>query len=138
MYKLFEPWREQVNEMVRNAVEWHLINNKLVDIRNKCCDFLDVCLFELASRLKHEKTIKGKLRSTTPILQRSYGKPCQICGERRVYNICHVIPLEEGGPRGTGNVVFLCPTHHFLFDHARLSKQEFDKIDKSGLHVEAV
>jgi hypothetical protein len=54
-----------------------------------------------------------------------------------VYNVCHVIPREEGGPNPTGNIIFLCPTHHFLFDHARLSKEEFENIDKSGLYPEA-
>lgn len=29
------------------------------------------------------------------------------------------------------NLLVLCPTHHFLFDHSRLSREEFAKLDVS-------
>lgn len=136
LHREFAPWIEEINEMLRAGVEHYRINNKLVDIRNKCCDFLDLCLFEITSVFEHKKVIKGSLKLNFGPPPKSYGKPCQICGERRVYNVCHVIPREEGGPKGSGNIIFLCPTHHFLFDHARLSKEEFENIDKSGLYPE--
>jgi len=133
----FVTWIDQINGMLRDGAEHYKINNKLVDIRNMCCDFLDLCLFEMVSNFEHGKAIKGSIKTNFEPAPKSYGKPCQICGERRVYNICHVIPREESGPKGSGNIIFLCPTHHFLFDHARLSKEEFEKIDKSGLYPEA-
>jgi hypothetical protein len=133
----FNSWINEVNVMLRDGIEHYKINNKLCDIRNKCCDFLDLCLFEITSEFKHGKAIKGELRSGFDQSPKSYGKPCQICGETRVYNVCHVVPLSEGGQTGNGNVIILCPTHHFLFDHSRLSKGELEKIDKSGLFSEA-
>lgn len=55
--------------------------------------------------------------------------PCEICGENRVTDICHIIPNRLGGANRTDNVLFLCPTHHALFDRCMLSKGEWDKID---------
>lgn len=134
----FSLWMVEVNEMLREGAEHYRINNKLVDIRGRCCDFLELCLFELTATFEHHKPIKGSVRSSFNRPLKPYGKPCQMCGERRAYNVCHVIPREIGGSRGNENVIYLCPTHHFLFDHARLSRKEFEKIDRSGLSPEAI
>lgn len=57
--------------------------------------------------------------------------PCQICGENRVIDICHVIPAEMGGSKFSYNTIYLCPTHHRLFDRNMLTKEEWGKIDLS-------
>lgn len=138
LYTEFNLWMVKVSEMLREGVEHSEINNKLVEIRGECCDFLELCLLELTTTFEHSKPIKGNIRPSFSRPLKSYGKPCQICGERRVYNVCHVIPREIGGSKGEDNTIYLCPTHHFLFDHARLSKEEFERVDRSGLSPEAI
>lgn len=70
--------------------------------------------------------------------------PCEVCGENRVIDGCHIIPRRVNGTQKIDNVVFLCPTHHRLFDTCMLSKEEWDKIDwsrksrKSQLYAEKV
>jgi len=57
--------------------------------------------------------------------------PCEICGENRVTEACHIIPSRIGGTLKVDNVLFLCPTHHSLFDRGRLNKDEWNKLDWS-------
>lgn len=57
--------------------------------------------------------------------------PCEICGENRATQYCHIIPRSEGGPSHEENYIYLCPTHHHLFDQSRLSKEEWGSIDYS-------
>lgn len=39
---------------------------------------------------------------------------CRICGEDRVLEMHHIIPVAAGGPDIRANVVMLCPTCHRL------------------------
>jgi len=55
--------------------------------------------------------------------------PCEICGENRVTDKCHIIPRKLGGPDKPDNLLCLCPTHHRLFDRFMLSRAEFAAID---------
>jgi len=55
--------------------------------------------------------------------------PCEVCGENRVVDVCHIIPRRLNGGQKIDNVLFLCPTHHRLFDSCMMSKEEWDKID---------
>ncbi|KPL19058.1 MAG: hypothetical protein AMJ92_05020 [candidate division Zixibacteria bacterium SM23_81] len=57
--------------------------------------------------------------------------PCEICGENRAIDVCHIIPSRLRGGKGMGNVLLLCPTHHRLFDRCMLSEEEWNKIDWS-------
>lgn len=134
---LFDEWLEEINQMVESETESYLVNNKIVDLRNWTCDFLDKCLTELIAGFKHGVDLKVPGRRAKKPPTRSYGTPCEICGEKRVTNRCHIIPRSEGGPHDEGNILNLCPTHHFLFDHARLSKDEFSKIPRDRLLLEA-
>lgn len=61
--------------------------------------------------------------------EKSQNVPCEICGENRVIDICHIVPRRVNGTGKIDNVLFLCPTHHRLFDACMLSKEEWDKID---------
>jgi len=58
-------------------------------------------------------------------------RKCEVCGEDRITNWCHMLPSSEGGPSDPSNYVYLCPTHHHLFDHNRLAKEEWEKLDFS-------
>lgn len=62
---------------------------------------------------------------------KSQNIPCEICGENRVIDECHIIPRVINGHGRLGNILFLCPSHHRLFDRCMLSKEEWDKIDWS-------
>jgi 5-methylcytosine-specific restriction endonuclease McrA len=53
---------------------------------------------------------------------------CLICGEKRVVEFCHVIPLKEGGTSDIYNIIPLCANHHYLFDQKKLTDDEYEKI----------
>jgi predicted restriction endonuclease len=78
----------------------------------------------------------GKYHTKKSLLE---GKQCQVCSETRAVDVCHIIPREKGGSSEEGNYLFLCPTHHYLLDQARLTKGEFDRIRNhssgSGLEI---
>lgn len=57
--------------------------------------------------------------------------PCVVCGEDRITHDCHVIPRTEGGPNHPDNLLALCPLHHHLFDHHRLSTEEWTTVDRA-------
>ena len=61
--------------------------------------------------------------------------PCEICGEDRITNASHILPRSHGGGGSPQNLLYLCPTHHHLFDHHRLSEEEWAKIDLSKKEV---
>lgn len=73
------------------------------------------------SRLKAEIVWEGT------ILNRNI--PCEICGENRSIDKCHIIPNKLGGSNSEENILFLCPTHHRFFDRFMLSKAEWVQID---------
>lgn len=58
-------------------------------------------------------------------------KQCEICGEDRITHFCHIIPRVEGGPDHKDNYLWLCPLHHHLFDNARLTKNEWEAVEKA-------
>jgi hypothetical protein len=55
--------------------------------------------------------------------------PCEVCGENRAIDACHIIPRRVKGTQKIDNVLLLCPTHHRLFDACMLSKEEWERID---------
>lgn len=58
-------------------------------------------------------------------------RPCDICGEDRITHHCHILPRADGGPDDEKNYLYLCPTHHALFDSGKLDKKELKNIDIS-------
>lgn len=54
---------------------------------------------------------------------------CEICGENRSTDQCHIIPRKLGGTLKANNVLILCPTHHRLLDRFMLSKDEYASIN---------
>ena len=57
--------------------------------------------------------------------------PCEICGENRSTDKCHILPNHMVGSARIENLIILCPTHHRLFDRHMLSRSEFAQIDWS-------
>lgn len=56
---------------------------------------------------------------------------CEICGENRTIDKCHIVPRRLKGADHDKNYLYLCPTHHRLFDRFMLSKDEWCRIDWS-------
>jgi len=115
------------------------INNDIVDLRNH--------IKSLISSWIGQKKIEDKFGIKIPIQKSTHSVECflerqarsslrkyiacEVCGEKRISNWCHIIPRSEGGTDNKENYIFLCPTHHHLFDHNRLSECEWKKIDFS-------
>jgi predicted restriction endonuclease len=57
--------------------------------------------------------------------------PCAICGETRITHQCHIIPRAHGGKYHRDNLLDMCPLHHHLFDHGRLTKEEWEKLENA-------
>ncbi len=55
--------------------------------------------------------------------------PCEVCGENRSTDSCHIIPRKYGGSGNQSNILILCPTHHRLLDRFMLSKEEYASIN---------
>ncbi|MFA5762772.1 MAG: HNH endonuclease signature motif containing protein [Bacilli bacterium] len=60
---------------------------------------------------------------------RNRNLPCEVCGENRRTEKCHIIPSALGGTTMDGNILVLCPVHHALLDSHMLSKVEWACID---------
>lgn len=73
------------------------------------------------SRLKAEIVWEGT------ILNRNIS--CEVCGENRSIDRCHIIPNKLGGSNTEENILFLCPTHHRLFDRFMLSEAEWAQVN---------
>jgi len=54
--------------------------------------------------------------------------PCEVCCNTRITHLCHIIPRSEGGDDSPGNLVSLCPNHHYLFDRDKLTQKEWNSI----------
>jgi hypothetical protein len=73
----------------------------------------------------------GSLEASQKIQREKIYPPCIICGETRITHECHIIPRSDGGPDHPDNYLWLCPLHHHLFDHGRLTKDEWGFIEKA-------
>lgn len=137
-------FRKALHDLFAGFLAEHALDvkthNDAVDMRNKIVALLNSWI---GSRKIEEKCgISIPLHSTSTSFNafmekqaRSYSNqyiPCEICGEQRVTHYCHIIPKSNGGPNHEDNYIYLCPTHHHLYDHSRLSKQEWDHLDLSG------
>jgi len=60
------------------------------------------------------------------------GKTCEICGYSKFKSLqkAHIVPRRMGGPLELDNLLFLCPTHHYEFDHNLLEDIEIAKISE--------
>lgn len=66
---------------------------------------------------------------TTDGIIRNRNVPCEVCGENRRVDRCHIIPHHLGGSNLDQNILNLCPTHHALLDSHMLSEEEWARID---------
>ncbi len=130
---VFNTYFEKINEP---SLGDHHPNNLVVNLRNEMYCIIDEIYQQLSIEIKHNAKIKPTKRKALIHQNENSNElnnqqPCTICGEKRVINRCHIIPRENGGSNSEDNMIYLCPTHHFLFDQGRLSEEEFNKIDIS-------
>ena len=49
---------------------------------------------------------------------------CEVCGEDRALDFCHIVSQKNGGPTTKENCLVLCPLHHRLYDNDKLDVGE--------------
>jgi len=133
--KLCDEYREKVKKFSSD----NNINNLLVDLRNELRHVIDEIYQQLSIQVTHDIVIEPTKRKLLYNPSIPDEQACQICGEKRAVDRCHIIPREHGGDIDAGNMIYLCPMHHHLFDHCELSNDEFNKIvlkDKAEDSVE--
>lgn len=79
-------------------------------------------------RVNPGETYGAKLR----VLRKIY-KECKICGFNRIVEMAHIIPASKGGEITVENMIGLCPNHHHLFDHKKLTNDEAEKLKERVL-----
>lgn len=121
---LFNAYREKINKIEFD----YRLNNLFVDLRNEAESIIDEIYQYLSIQLRHKLIIPPTRRKIIIDSTKPKNQSCQICGERRAIDKCHIIPRESGGDDDAGNMIYLCLTHHHLFDHCELSNEEFNKI----------
>lgn len=84
-------------------------------------DVTDENISQFMARLKANQILEGIIDSRN--------LACEVCGENRSTDRCHIIPNKLGGTAETSNILILCPTHHRLFDRYMLSRAEYATID---------
>lgn len=137
--KLREVVERHRISIARNLPITHPLINEMSDLRNEISALLESWIGQKileskfgikiplsSSSFSIESYKKKQLRSKTEVYE-----PCEICGEKRISNYCHIVPRMLGGPSVEENYLYLCPTHHHLFDSKRLSAEEWAKIDFS-------
>jgi predicted restriction endonuclease len=79
---------------------------------------------------KREFMRKNRVKATywKKSYKERFGSVCEICGESRAFDICHIIPVNQNGETVEWNILILCPTHHRLFDQRKLSDTEYNKV----------
>ena len=88
---------------------------------------------------KTKYTVDELKENNYPLFVQGRKIPCEICGESRVVEKCHILPNRMGGSLALENIFFLCPLHHKLLDNCALNQQEFAKLnlsDKSPKSIE--
>lgn len=136
MVELFSEYIDRIEATNRTVLTDHRIHNLLIELQSEACTLIDEIYKEVKVKSIHGASLPAPKRSSPrryssrgSIVQ---GKNCEICFEARAVDVCHIIPREEGGRNEADNYVFLCPTHHFFFDQARLTTQEFERIPMDG------
>lgn len=80
--------------------------------------------------VRRKEAIKAIIYASIAHRKGKIGKSCTICGESRVVDWCHIIRRCDGGPDDDWNILYLCPTHHSLFDWHRdlMTEDEWSRI----------
>lgn len=104
----------KIEAMIFHAFYAELENRKFREVREE-----DIRAY--MSRVKANLQLEGVINSRN--------LACEVCGENRSTDRCHIIPNKLGGTAEANNILILCPTHHRLFDRFMLSRAEYAAID---------
>lgn len=133
------PYKKRIHEActkyinkARQLSRDYRFNNLIVDLRNEMCEIIAEIYQQMSIELKYNIKIRPTIRRITILPNRIEKQKCVICGEQRTVDRCHIIPRENSGSNSENNMIYLCPTHHFLFDQGKLSREEFNKIKIHG------
>lgn len=129
VHKLFDDHRYDFQELRPNTY---------IALRNAVCQFLDNAFKRAYLETNDIPSYPFKEKTFNESFPKDWGNICEICGETRSLNICHIIPGSIGGTKTKDNTFILCPTHHHLFDRRRLSKEEFSKLSARGKSMDAI
>jgi len=114
------------------------VSEVAAELRTMFLELLEKCV-DIKSDIPHP-TIQWT-RDDYGNLRRNYNirpyPPCEICGEVRVIEVCHIIPSHLGGSKGETNTLHLCGKHHSCFDHGLLSPEEWNVIDWRGKSLQS-
>ncbi len=131
--EIFHEYLQKIRESEPLVLSNHKVNNLIVELRNQVSLLVDEIYRKTKVKEDHgiELSKHSRFRGVQSRATLVINRACEICSENRTINICHIIPREHGGHNNESNYVYLCPTHHFLFDQARLLHEEFNKISVS-------
>lgn len=87
----------------------------------------------LLNRPKHLCTYKD-INNNARDVMRGEPKVCLICGYAKHADVCHIRAISSFPGEATcgeinqrSNLVYLCPNHHWEFDHGNLAHEEIEK-----------
>jgi|GEM_PF-2397330 hypothetical protein len=128
-------WTWPLYEFLNTKVEQKITAN----IRNEAVDIVRGIILQLVVLGKYGiklpfETCPFDVDANEKKKQNQYLKnypECLVCGEKRITEVCHIVPRSQGGSDHQDNYFVLCPTHHHLFDHHRLSKAEWASLEQA-------
>lgn len=120
---------EKITEMKKEVEEFSKLAAKqsFVSTRYEIDNLIYRAFFIQLENRKYDIKEMRSIRGLPVISNRN--PSCEICGENRSIDKCHIIPAKFGGTCNSDNIIILCPTHHRLLDRFMLSKQEYASIN---------
>jgi hypothetical protein len=138
--KTFAEYMAKMLEVDSSCFSDGRVKKLMIALRSEMAELVDQMYKSLKIELKYgfKPKISARWKGLRLIEDRFEKRACEICAEDRATNACHIVPREDRGQDIEQNFIYLCPTHHFLFDQARLSREEFDRISIVGKSEEAI
>lgn len=65
------------------------------------------------------------------------GDKCFICGWSEAPNdVCHIVPVKDGGETRIDNMILLCPNHHRMYDRGLIQREHLVSLVRTKLEKE--
>lgn len=136
---VFQEYVARLDDMLTARADSMHVHNLFIELRNECSRLLADGFRSLRIQIAHSVELPEPNRFIRQPWRQDMldGRSCEICGDARAVAVCHIIPRSDGGRDEEDNYFFLCPTHHFCFDHNRLSNAEFGRLSVEKKSAEA-
>jgi len=120
-------WQTRICEICGKAFNFYPTVREHARFCSLKCKYEGQRLFMFERYKGKQKFWRGEEYSSSAsfrITIRNYlPKKCEICGWDKTSNdVCHIIPLKEGGRNSIDNVIMLCPNHHRMLDKGPLQR----------------